>query len=145
MKPPGSLFFCAVLLLGVSLSSAQEYNQIGPVYATNGMVTVRIGNLCGIGAVIRKDKESGKCEVREVVEGLGAEKAGVKSGDIISKIDGEDIAKWDAEKTVEKLRGNPDTKVRLTILRGSEKPFDITVTRQVINLHEGIQNQKPVK
>ncbi len=69
------------------------------------------------------------------IDGTPAEKAGLKSGDHIVKINGEmtrDITLIDA---VKKLRGKPKTEVILTILReNEEKLLDITVMRDIIKI-----------
>ncbi len=69
------------------------------------------------------------------LKGTPADKAGVKSGDQILKINGEDTRGMDTSEAVQKIRGPKGTQVTLTILRsGSQGPQEIKVTRDVINV-----------
>jgi carboxyl-terminal processing protease len=64
-----------------------------------------------------------------------AEKAGLKSGDIILEIDGEPIAGLDLDVAANKLRGPADTTVRLLILHADEtEPVEVELTRAIIEL-----------
>ncbi len=60
-----------------------------------------------------------------------AEKVGVKTGDIIIKVDGQSIKGWTLPKAVSKIRGNKGTKVKLTIGRNG-KELEFTITRDQI-------------
>ncbi len=61
-----------------------------------------------------------------------AEKAGVKAGDIIYKIDDEEVYQKDSDYIASKLRGEKGSKVKLTVVRdGEEKTFELT--REEIN------------
>jgi carboxyl-terminal processing protease len=67
------------------------------------------------------------------LDGMPAQKAGIRSGDKIYKIDGQTTAGLTVDEAVNKIRGTKGTKVTLTILRGTpEKPQDISITRDVI-------------
>jgi carboxyl-terminal processing protease len=67
--------------------------------------------------------------------GSPAESAGIKSGDQIIAIDGEDMTGVLPELARQKVLGPADTQVVLTIMRqGVEEPFDITVTRAQITI-----------
>ncbi len=64
-----------------------------------------------------------------------AEKAGVKSGDKILKIDGEPSAELAVDQAVKKIRGAKDSQVTLTIMRNGDKDFkEIKITRGIINI-----------
>lgn len=67
------------------------------------------------------------------IEDTPADKAGLKAGDKIIRIDGKPTTNISLEEAVEKLRGKPGTKVTITIFReGTDKPFDVTITRDII-------------
>ena len=69
------------------------------------------------------------------IEDTPADKAGLKAGDKIIKIEGKPTTKISLEQAVDKLRGKPGTKVTITIFReGKNKPFDVTITRDVITI-----------
>jgi carboxyl-terminal processing protease len=64
-----------------------------------------------------------------------ADKAGVKSGDYITHLDGKLIFGGSLDEAVEAMRGEPGTSIRLTIVRpGRDAPFDVTITRAIIDL-----------
>ena len=64
-----------------------------------------------------------------------ASKAGLLSGDLISKIDGESVQGMTLEQAVNKMKGPVDTKTKLTIVRkGADAPLDIAITREIIHV-----------
>ncbi|HET6782493.1 MAG TPA: PDZ domain-containing protein, partial [Pseudoxanthomonas sp.] len=66
------------------------------------------------------------------IDGTPAAKAGIKSGDVIVAIDGKPIS---SEDGMEPLRGEPGSKLTLTIAReGKPKPFDVTLIRETIRI-----------
>lgn len=68
-----------------------------------------------------------------------ADKAGIKSGDYITHLDGKLIYGGTLDEAVEAMRGQPGTAIKLTIVRpGRDAPFDVDITRAIIDL-------KPVK
>lgn len=69
------------------------------------------------------------------IEDTPADKAGVKAGDKIYKIDGESTKDLALQDAVSKLRGKKGTPVTITIIReGLEKPLDIKIIRDIIQL-----------
>ncbi|WP_407275813.1 S41 family peptidase [Halothiobacillus sp. DCM-1] len=69
------------------------------------------------------------------IDDTPAQKAGIKSGDKIVKINGEFTQGLDLERAVKLMRGDPGTKITLTLVRdGVEKPFDVTLERAIINV-----------
>ncbi len=68
-------------------------------------------------------------------DGSPAQKAGVKAGDIIMKVDGEDVTTMTLNQIVSKIRGPEGTKVVLTLLRPADtKSVEITITRGEITV-----------
>ncbi len=65
-----------------------------------------------------------------------AEKAGIKAGDYILKVDGEDTSGWTVAQAVTKIRGPRGTTVKLTILHEKEsKTTEIAIVRNTINVN----------
>lgn len=96
-----------------------------------------------------KIKNSDKLPFVEVVSpiiGTPAFKAGISAGDYIIKIEGESTEPLTIEEVVKKLRGPAGTKVTVTILRGKDIKFDVTLTRAIIEIptvkHAMIKNTK---
>lgn len=89
------------------------------------------GTFEGIGAQLgMKDK---KIIVVAPLAGMPAEKAGIKTGDWIVKVDGVATAGWSVPEAVNKIRGSKGTVVTLTILHeGEQKTIDVSITRGTI-------------
>ncbi len=92
------------------------------------------GHFEGIGAIVRQ-AEGGGILIVKPFKDSPAWKAGIKRGDIIIAVDGEDITQMSLEEAVMLVRGPAGSKVTLTIVRkGEEKPFDVEVTRSRIEI-----------
>ncbi len=91
------------------------------------------GEFGGVGIEIGMDK--GRPIVISPIEGTPAYRAGIKSGDLIIEIDGEDTSNMNLMDVVRKIRGKPGTKVILTIMRkGVDKPIKVELERAVIKI-----------
>lgn len=64
--------------------------------------------------------------------GSPAEKAGLKPGDIIAKVDGASLVGLTPDQARDKVRGKKGTTVVLSIIRKGAAPFDVTITRDVV-------------
>jgi carboxyl-terminal processing protease len=79
--------------------------------------------------------EEGTVKVIAPTADTPADKAGVKSGDYITHLDGEMIVGGTLDEAVNRMRGEPGTSIKLTIFRpGRDAPFDLLLTRAVIDL-----------
>lgn len=90
------------------------------------------GTFSGIGAEL--GVEDGQLIIIAPLEGFPAEGAGLRPQDAILKINGEDAVGLSVEGAVSKIRGPKGTDVTLTVQRGDDKPFDVTITRQDITV-----------
>jgi carboxyl-terminal processing protease len=89
------------------------------------------GKFVGVGIEIAM--EEGLVKVVSPIEGSPAHRAGLKPGDLISKIDETLVKGLTLNEAVKRMRGEPNTKVILTILRRSEnRSFPVTITRDEI-------------
>ena len=94
------------------------------------------------GLGIEISTRDGAITVVTPMDGSPAAKAGVMSGDQITKIDGEPTDKMDSGQAVGKLRGEPGTKVALTVFRSATKEIkEFLVTRDVIKV-ESVRGKK---
>ena len=91
------------------------------------------GRYYGLGITI--GVVDGDITVVSLFEGSPAYKLGIRRGDIIAKIDGEDAKGWKTDQAVRKLRGQKGTSVEVSIRRpGSEGLINIQVVRDEINI-----------
>lgn len=95
------------------------------------------GNYGGLGLTV--GMEDGAVKVVSPQEDTPADRAGIKSGDYITHIDGKLIYGESLDEAITAMRGKPGTKITLGLVRpGHDKPIDVTLTREIIV-------QKPVK
>ncbi len=87
----------------------------------------------GIGAQLGQDS-SGNLEVIAPIQGLPADKAGVKAKDLIASINGESTSGMSVDAAVNKIRGPKGTKVTLQIVRNQSQALTFVITRQDIDL-----------
>ena len=90
------------------------------------------GRFGGLGIEVRKEGEY--IEIVSPIDGTPASQAGLKSGDRILRANGRPLEGVQLRDAVLELRGEPGSKVTLTIKRGDKPPFDVTLERAVINI-----------
>ncbi len=91
------------------------------------------GSFGGLGIEVTEDK--GYVKVVSPIDDTPAAHAGILSGDLISAIDGESVKGMSLDQAVHKMRGDVNTKVKLTILRGPNKEKkEFTLTRAIIKI-----------
>jgi carboxyl-terminal processing protease len=90
------------------------------------------GRFVGVGIEI--SQEDGLVKVVTPIEGSPAFRAGLKPGDLITKVDDTPVKGLPLNEAVKRMRGEPNTKVILTILRKEEnnRVFPVTITREEI-------------
>ena len=91
------------------------------------------GKFGGIG--LKVSDHNGLPTVISPIDGTPAARAGVQPGDVIVSVDGRSTHGEDLMEVVRKIRGRPETTVKLTIVRGNKSPFEVPLTRQVIQIH----------
>ena len=91
------------------------------------------GKFGGLG--IEVGYEDGFVKVISPIDDTPAQRAGVKAGDLIIKLDGKSVKGISLMEAVKMMRGKPGSEIVLTILReGEEKPFNLPVVRDVITV-----------
>ena len=89
------------------------------------------GRFVGVGIEITM--EDGLVKVVSPIEGSPAFRAGLKTGDLITKIDDTAVKGLSINDAVKRMRGEPNTKVLLTVFRKDEnRTFPVTITREEI-------------
>lgn len=76
--------------------------------------------------------EDGLVKVISPIDDTPAFRAGIQPGDFIVTIDGEQVFGLTLEQAVGKLRGPVGTKVKISVKRGQQQPFDLELTRETI-------------
>jgi carboxyl-terminal processing protease len=95
------------------------------------------GEFGGLGIEVTMEK--GLVKVVAPIEDTPAYEAGIESGDLVIKIDDEDVQGMTLSDAVDRMRGKPGTDILLKVFReGEQRTLDITITRAIIKI-------KPVK
>jgi carboxyl-terminal processing protease len=91
------------------------------------------GRFVGVGIEI--GMEDGLVKVVSPIEGSPAFRAGIKAGDLVTRIDETAVKGLTMDQAVKRMRGEPNTKVVLTIFRKSEnRTFPVTIVREEIRV-----------
>lgn len=90
------------------------------------------GEFGGLGIQITSDR--GAVRVISPIDDTPAEKAGIKAGDYITHIDGEQVFDLTLNQAVKKMKGRPGTKVKLTVVSDDGEPREITLKRAIIKV-----------
>jgi carboxyl-terminal processing protease len=91
------------------------------------------GTYSGAGMSVTADTQQDRIVITKVFKNSPAAKSGILAGDIILQIDGKAVGGMQLEQTTDLIKGNPGTRVTLTLMRG-EKVFDVDLTRANIEV-----------
>lgn len=90
------------------------------------------GEFGGLG--IEVTMENGVVRVVSPIDDTPAFRAGLQPGDYITHLDGEPVLGLELSEAVDRMRGKVGTDLTVTIVRESQDPFDVTITRAVITI-----------
>ena len=90
------------------------------------------GEFGGLG--IEVTMENGVVKVVAPIDDTPASRAGVEAGDYITHLDGEAVLGLTLSEAVERMRGPINTELKVTIRRGEQEPFDLTLVRDRITV-----------
>ena len=90
------------------------------------------GEFGGLG--IEVTMENGLIKVVSPIDDTPAFRAGLQPGDLITHIGEEEVIGLSLQDAVDRMRGPVDTELTLTIRRDNQEPFDVTLTRDVIEI-----------
>ncbi|MEY2664557.1 MAG: carboxy-terminal-processing protease, carboxyl-terminal processing protease [Candidatus Parcubacteria bacterium] len=118
---------------GLAAAEGDPYTVFFPPAENTAFKEEISGNFEGVGMEI--DSKNGVLTVVAPLKGSPAEKAGIHTGDIVSKINGTSTENMTTNAAIKLIRGPSGTTVTLTIIReGLTAPIEKTITRQIINI-----------
>ena len=113
------------------LKTLDPYTVYFPESEADEFAILTTGKYGGIGSLVRPSGDY--VVISEVYKGFPADKAGIKPGDILKKVDGLTLKGIATDKVSEKLKGNPGTEINVTIERNG-KDSDYSLKREKISM-----------
>ena len=115
------------------LSSLDPHSSYLPPEDFDDMQVQTRGEFGGLG--IEVTQENGVVKVVSPIEDTPADKAGIKTGDLITQVDGESVVGLNLNDAVDKMRGPVGSEITITIQReGTPDPFDVKLKRETITV-----------
>lgn len=119
----------------------QALEQLGDPYTRfldpkqyESLTSKTAGELSGVGLRFAIDEQTSKLTVVELIENSPATKAKLQPGDQIVRINGKPTSLMSLKQASEEIQGEKGTTVSLYIARQGEGAFEVTLTREVIEL-----------
>lgn len=117
------------------LYSLDPYTEYYPEDDQDELEQMLKNSYGGIGSIITWDSDLKRSVISEPYEGMPAAEAGLKPGDILLEIDGQDLMGKDNQQVSEMLRGQVGTSFKLKVQRpGTKKPLEFDIVRRSIQL-----------
>lgn len=115
------------------LTSLDPHSSYLDAKAFDDMNTQTRGEFGGLG--IEVTMEEGYIKVVSPMDGTPADKAGIKTGDFITAVNGENVQGLTLDEAVDKMRGPIGSEIVITVVReGVAEPFDVSIIRDTIKL-----------
>ncbi|MFC3182909.1 S41 family peptidase [Cypionkella sinensis] len=115
------------------LTSLDPHSSYMDAKAFEDMNTQTRGEFGGLG--IEVTMEDGYIKVVSPMDGTPADKAGIKPGDFITTVDGENVQGLTLDEAVDKMRGPIGSEIVITVVReGVKEPFDVSIVRDTIKV-----------
>ncbi len=134
MPEPDQLVYWAAN--GVINRLGDRYTMLLPPKVAEDFRMDMASSFEGIGALVEPTNMDKRTGVRIVhpFEGSPADKAGLRKGDEIIAVDGQDVSNMLLDEAVGLIRGPAGSEVTLTVKRDEEEPFDVTITRARVEI-----------
>ncbi|WP_421708158.1 S41 family peptidase [Algihabitans sp.] len=114
------------------LSDLDPHSSFLDADSFNDMQVQTRGEFGGLG--IEVTMENGLVRVVSPIDDTPAFRAGVEAGDLITHLDGDPVMGLDLSEAVDMMRGPVGTSLTITLRRGEEEPFDVTIERDIITV-----------
>lgn len=121
-------------LKGMVAATGDIYTEYYTAKELSEFTASTLGNFVGIGVYMQADEESGRVTVISPIAGSPADKAGIKPGDKIIKVDGVEYKAEDINEVSSHVKGEIGTEVTITIERDGEL-IDLTIKRENIHIN----------
>jgi len=101
----------------------------------NALMESSSGIYCGIGATVSENATTGIITIVKPFVTGPAHEVGILPGDILYKVNGEEVTGTDLSEVVSKIKGEEGTKAEVTIIReGETEPLEFSITRRTIEV-----------
>lgn len=116
------------------LSTLDPYTVFMDEEQSEDVDQLTTGKYAGIGVSIGADREGGVV-IYSITDGYSAQKAGMRIGDKIIKVNGIDVRRKDVSEVRTLIKGEPNTEVKITVEReGERQPIEFTLIRREIQI-----------
>lgn len=110
---------------------------------TQALLESTSGEFGGIGVTLSQNIDTKIITVVNVYKNSPGEAGGLLEGDILYKVNGEDITQQDIDTVVTKIKGDKGTKVEITVYRGENlEEYTTTITRDIIQVQTVVYEMK---
>lgn len=93
------------------------------------------GEFSGLGAILNMNKDTQEVELVKIYKGYPADKAGLKAGDVVIKVDDTDVTGMTLQEVVSMIKGEKGTEVKITVTRGEgEEELTVTAVRDTVQV-----------
>lgn len=119
--------------ISAMLRGIDPYTEYYPEADMKNLKTMTTGKYAGIGSIIRQYKGYDYIYIDEPYEGMPAQKAGLKAGDMILAIDGESMKGRESQYVSDHLRGDPGTSLTVAVRHhGQNDSIEYRIDRSII-------------
>lgn len=133
LKDVKDISFADGIYKGFINSLDDPYSTYFTAEEYKALVESSSGIYCGIGASVNQDVKTGIITIVKPFKDSPAYKVGILPGDIIVKVNGEEVTGIDLSEVVSRMKGVEGTSVKVSVMReGEPKPIDFTIKRQKI-------------
>jgi carboxyl-terminal processing protease len=120
---------------GLLDSLGDPYSTYYTVEEYNALMESSSGIYCGIGATVSQNAKTGVISIVKPFVTGPAYEAGLLPGDIVYKVNGEEVTGQDLTEVVSKIKGEEGTSANITIIREGElDPIDYSIARRIIEV-----------